>query len=75
MLSETNRTMAPWTIIRSDNKKLARINCMKYILDRMDYEGKLPTKEFIQDPKIIISGIDELKHMEDNLMHPERLHG
>ncbi|MCK5517120.1 MAG: polyphosphate kinase 2 [Desulfobulbaceae bacterium] len=75
MLSETNRTMAPWTIIRSDNKKLARINCMKFILSRMDYEGKLPEKEFTLDPKIIISGIDELKHMEDNLMHPEKLHG
>ena len=75
MLSETNRTIAPWTIIRSDNKKMARINCMKFILDRMDYEGKLPAKDFAQDPKVIISGIDELKHMEDNLMHPDRLHG
>jgi len=75
MLSETNRTMAPWTIIRSDNKKLARINCMKFILSQMDYEGKIPAKELIQDPEIIISGIDELKHMEDNLMHPNKLHG
>lgn len=31
MLSETNRTMAPWTIIRSDVKKKARINCMKFL--------------------------------------------
>jgi polyphosphate kinase 2 len=75
MLSETNRTMAPWTIIRSDNKKMARVNCMKFILSQMDYEGKLPAKEFTLDPKIIISGIDELKHMEDNLMHPEKLRG
>jgi len=75
MLSETNRTIAPWTIIRSDNKKMARINCMKFILDHMDYDGKIPAKELSQDPKIIISGIDELKHMEDNLMHPNRLRG
>ncbi len=75
MLSETNRTMAPWTIIRSDNKKMARVNCMKFILSQMDYEGKLPAKAFTLDPKIIISGIDELKHMEDNLMHPEKLRG
>ncbi len=75
MLSETNRTMAPWTIIRSDNKKLARINCMKFILSQMDYDGKIPAKELVLDPEIIISGIDELKHMEDNLMHPNKLRG
>ena len=75
MLSETNRKMAPWTIIRSDNKKLARINCMKFILSQMDYDGKIPAKELVLDPEIIISGIDELKHMEDNLMHPNKLHG
>lgn len=75
MLSETNRTIAPWTIIRSDVKKQARLNCMKFILSQMDYEGKLPAKELAPNPKIVVSGIDELKHMEDNLMHPEKLHG
>ena len=75
MLSETNRTIAPWTIIRSDNKKMARINCMKFILSQMDYEGKIPAKDLVQDPTVIISGIDELKHMEDNLMRPDNLRG
>lgn len=75
MLSETNRTIAPWTIIRSDNKKLARINCIKYILSNMDYEDKLPVEELIPDPEIVVSGIDELHHMELNLMSPHKLHG
>jgi len=75
MLSETNRTISPWTIIRSDNKKRARLNCMKHVLSQMDYDDKLPNKELIPDPKIVISGIDELKHMEDNLMQPEQLRG
>ena len=75
MLSETNRTIAPWTVVRSDNKKLARINCIKHILTCMDYEGKLPEKELRPDPAFIVSGIDELRHMEDNLMTPEKLHG
>jgi len=75
MLSETNRTMAPWTIIRSDNKKLARINCIKHILANMDYEGKLPAKRLTPDPKIVVSGIDELRHMEEHLMSPKKLHG
>jgi len=75
MLSETNRTISPWTIIRSDNKKRARLNCMKHILSQMNYDDKLPSSELIPDPKIVISGIDELKHMEDNLMQPEQLRG
>ncbi|HIP39167.1 MAG TPA: polyphosphate kinase 2 [Desulfocapsa sulfexigens] len=75
MLSETNRTIAPWTIIRSDNKKLARLNCIKHILTNMDYEGKLPAKQLLADPKIVVSGIDELRHMEENIMNPKKLHG
>ncbi len=75
MLSETNRTISPWTIIRSNNKKMARINCIKHILSQMDYDQKLGEKELTPDPQIVVSGIDELKHMEDNLMQPDLLHG
>lgn len=75
MLQETNRTMAPWTIIRSDNKKLARINCIKFVLSQLDYEGKLPDKELIPNPEIVVTGIDELKHMEEHLMNPDKLYG
>lgn len=75
MLSETNRTISPWTIIRSNNKKMARINCIKHILSQMDYDQKLGEKELTPDPEIVVSGIDELKHMEDNLMQPDQLHG
>ncbi len=75
MLQETNRTIAPWTIIRSDNKKMARINCIRYLLSQLDYEGKLSAKELVPDPEIIVSGIDELKHMEEHLMSPEKLYG
>ena len=75
MLSETNRTLAPWTILRSDNKKKARLNCMKFILSAMDYEDKLPAEELTPDPELVVSGIDELRHMEENLMQPKQLHG
>jgi hypothetical protein len=75
MLSETNRTIAPWMIVRSDNKKIARINCIKYLLYNMEYKDKLPEAELLPDPEIIVSGIDELRHMEENLMRPEELHG
>ncbi|MEA1999047.1 MAG: polyphosphate kinase 2 [Euryarchaeota archaeon] len=75
MLSETNRTIAPWTIIRSDRKKKARLNCIKYILHNMDYEGKIHENKLKPDPEIVISGIDELKYMEDNMLKPNELPG
>jgi polyphosphate kinase 2 len=75
MLNESNRTIAPWTIIRSDNKKMARINCMKHILSNLDYAEKLTKKELRPDPTIAISGIDEIRHMEKNLLQPQSLRG
>lgn len=75
MLTETNRSLSPWTIIRSDDKKMARINCMKSILSSMSYSDKLPDEYLTPDLNIIVSGIDELQHMQENLLTPEKLHG
>ena len=75
MLTESNRTAAPWTIIRSDNKKNARLSCMKFILSSMEYDNKLPDEELQPDPQIVISGIDEIRHMEEMLLHPKKLRG
>jgi hypothetical protein len=75
MLLETNTSLSPWTIVRSDNKKKARINCMKYILSMIEYEGKIGDEELIPDSKVIISGIDELKMMEANIAKPHKLPG
>ncbi len=75
MLNESNRTLTPWTIIRSDVKKAARLNCIKHILSNVDYPGKLSKKELAADPNVTISGIDEIKHMEKNLFHPDMLRG
>jgi len=75
MLNETNRTLTPWTIIRSDNKKQARINCMKHLLSSIDYEGKLKRSKLVPNSDIVISGIDEIKHMEKHLFKPKQLRG
>ena len=40
MFAHTDTTEAPWTIINSDDKKLARINCMRHFLSSLDYPGK-----------------------------------
>ena len=75
MLNATNRTLTPWTIIRSDDKKKARLNCIRTILLNVDYEGKINDKKLKYDPEIVISGIDEIKIMEENLLNPALLPG
>ncbi len=69
MLTETNRTIAPWWIVRSDDKKNARLNCIRLILSRVEYAGKSEDDELMRvDPSVVIHGIDELKHLEDHLL-------
>ena len=75
MLNETNRTLAPWTIIRSDNKKMARLNCIKHILSNVNYDDRIPKKELHTDPNILISGIDEIRFLEKHLLKPTELPG
>ncbi len=67
MLGESNRSLTPWTIIRSNDKKRARVNCIRHFLSQLDYAGKPDDEFFVTDPDIVISGIDELKFLEDNL--------
>lgn len=64
MLMASNTDTCPWTIVRSDDKKKARINCIKHILNRVDYPDQLSHDKTKEDPKIIISGSDEIKQME-----------
>ncbi len=75
MLNETNRTISPWTIIRSDNKKKARLNCIKHILSKVTYENKISEDQLQVDPEIVVSGIDEIRFMEDHLMTGVELPG
>jgi len=64
MLSATHTKVAPWTIVKSDNKKRARINCIKHILNFVDYPDKISKKKIKIDEEIIIYGSDEAINME-----------
>ncbi len=64
MLSATHTNIAPWTIVKSDNKKKARINCIKHILNFVEYPNKIDLKDIRTDNDIIIYGRDEAINME-----------
>ncbi|MDQ6975821.1 MAG: polyphosphate kinase 2 [Mariprofundaceae bacterium] len=40
MFFYTDTNDAPWTVIKSDDKKRARINCMRHFLSKLDYPNK-----------------------------------
>ncbi len=64
MLSATHTEAAPWTIVKSDNKKKARINCIKHIIKFVDYPNKISSKKIKRDREIIVYGRDEAIDME-----------
>ncbi len=64
MLKHTHTTIAPWTIIRSDNKHLARLNVMRVILNSIHYEGRDELLDYVPDSNIVVSGARELELME-----------
>jgi polyphosphate kinase 2 len=42
MFFETDTADAPWTVIKSDCKKRARLNAMRYVLQKLPYASKEP---------------------------------
>ncbi|MDQ1339024.1 MAG: polyphosphate kinase [Campylobacterota bacterium] len=67
MLSTTHTEIAPWTIVKSDNKKKARINAIKHILNFVDYPNKIDESEITVDKDVIIFGRDEAIAMKSKL--------
>jgi polyphosphate kinase 2 len=64
MLKKTHTTHAPWKIIRSNDKHLARVNAMKVILNSVPYERLDNELDFVPNSDIVISGSRELEKME-----------
>ncbi|MFC6448188.1 polyphosphate kinase 2 [Shinella zoogloeoides] len=61
MLKETHTDTAPWTVIRANDKRRARINLIRHILTTLDYEGKDKQAIGAVDDKIVGSGPGFLK--------------
>jgi len=52
MFRHTHTADNPWTMIKSDDKKRARLNCMRHFLSRLDYPDK--DHSVVQDPDPLI---------------------
>jgi polyphosphate kinase 2 len=63
MLRRTGTRAAPWVIIRSNDKQLARLNTMKVILNAVDYKNRATGLDFTPDSRIVVSGAEEMALM------------
>ena len=58
MFAATDTDYAPWTTIKSNDKKRARVNAIRHFLNQFDYEGKDESVVFDPDPKIVLRARD-----------------
>ncbi|MGJ0314048.1 polyphosphate kinase 2 [Aliarcobacter cryaerophilus] len=66
MLMSTHTPISPWTVIKSDNKKSARLNCVRHILSTIDYSKKTKDEQIIKiDRDIVINGAVEIEKMKE----------
>ncbi|MBT5873692.1 MAG: polyphosphate kinase 2 [Candidatus Latescibacteria bacterium] len=63
MFYYTSTADCPWTIIKSDDKKRARLNAIRYFLNQFDYPNK-PGSMLEIDPQIVRT-VDEEMGVED----------
>ena len=67
MLMASDTEHAPWTIIDSNDKKKARINTIKHILNHIDYPDKIKKKHLKVDKRIILSADDKITEFDKNV--------
>ena len=73
MFFYTDTADAPWTIVKSDDKRRARLNCMQYFLAALPYAGKDRSIVTGPDPLIVgasshVIGTDQ--HIINKTVHP-----
>jgi polyphosphate kinase 2 (PPK2 family) len=61
MFLHTDTDDAPWTVIKSNDKKRARLAAMQHVLSRLDYADKEPAAIGVPDPLIVGAAADVLE--------------
>lgn len=67
MFFYTDTADAPWTIVKSNDKKRARLNCMRHFLSTLDYPDKDTSIATPPDP-LIVGHASHVIHKADHLM-------
>ncbi|WP_442266959.1 polyphosphate kinase 2 [Tenacibaculum sp. ZS6-P6] len=55
MFTNTHTTYCPWTIIKTNSKKTARLEAIRHVLSKFDYDGKEDAMTYLNpDPNIVM---------------------
>lgn len=65
MFNKTHTNFSPWTIVKTNDKKEARLESLRHVLSQFDYEGKGSTKTtLLPDPNVIMRYHRSLTHID-----------
>jgi polyphosphate kinase 2 len=67
MFERTHTAFAPWEIVRTDDKRTARLNVIKAILGSLDYKGK-DERMLLVDPEVAFAY--RAQHVKDESIAP-----
>lgn len=67
MLARTHHPVAPWHVVRADDKREARVNLIRDLLSRLPYKGK-KEQSLIPDPNVVFEF--ERAAIDDELLAP-----
>lgn len=67
MFRASHTAHAPWTVIETDDKKIARVNTIRHFLNHVSYPNKIGKKHIVVDPSVVIFGSD--KHINMRMTH------
>ncbi|WP_336215307.1 polyphosphate kinase 2 [Nonomuraea sp. LPB2021202275-12-8] len=70
MFQHTDTDHAPWTVIKSNDKKRARIEAIRHVLTQFDYDNKNHEVVGVPDPLIIRTAADVLDEDRDPYSNP-----
>jgi polyphosphate kinase 2 len=70
MFEATNTKYAPWYIVRSDDKRRARLNCIRHLLEQIPYK-ELPQEKAILPERSMDDAYDDLATLEGLQFVPE----
>lgn len=78
MFFYTDTADAPWTVVKSNDKKRARLACMLHFLNSLEYPGKNTSLVTHPDPQIV-GGAAHVIHASNHILgaalHPETRKG
>lgn len=65
--SNTHKKDTPWTVINSNDKKKARINAIKYVLNQFDYPEKISDEELKIDREIVYPWDEKVEKLKKSV--------